>query len=952
MPLASEDLRFAPNGAEAGEGPAGSESDTDDSSSEDGEDLGSQHGESGEQPAHGALEVARVPQPPTTPAEKGSPQRSKQLVLRLKAALARRGSAAAKSSESTGGSFEVSPAGRDARRQSCGADAAAPAASMETATSSSSTTCAPASYSASPAARAAEWTARLQSQGDMREQLKACCRRIGTHIGPVVPALLDLPADEYLRLMDVILKEVEQLQQALAKTAYNMISSDWEELRDLRQLSEEVEDKMAQMTRMYLQEVAQTRDATRVQQPGLAVAMREIQRNVDYFEPLQYLRPEVRSTCLTILEEKIKAIFATDSSIQANVAELARFEDSYVKDKLVSYEKLNSKLRDEVRELRASAKKTDSSSEKLGWDLAKVEANAKQLTQDLEQANVVAAELRSENRSLRTKATKAVEEAAQAQSAAASINEFPVAAEEVSLEQVSASTRQASSMQALAKPAQVDASVQVDCAEPMFAHPPTPPHPPAPLPPPMRRLIPDKQRHIPDMQHFIPECTSLAVDQPGRGESVRCSGGGSDAGVDRDAGSGGSGCGSGAGSKETDEEIQALKTQLVQVEAKIKAVTAEKAAMECQLEELSADLDAARQELRASEEAHERMRKRLTAKMDELKSEQSRASRMLRAQGGSLCTEGVVAELEEQIRLRTDAQEALDQAAADLQAEKTKVRTLEEMLAKSRRAISKPGRSDKSAQLFEHNEMCKVIDQKARVQEQAAVHKAQLEDLIRENVVLEQSLEEMGKESHKMAALLRQHLPEHVQIESELSSVLAKMEVLAKSGGLFHLRLNKDARLREIAACTRASAARSDFEFGDLSAASDLAPVAPKKSMPDNSGMGMWPGSTRSQTSTGLGEGSSFDSPTVARTNTRTSIEPSFNEAGGVVTRIAGAQAPAQALPPVKVKRNKKVVSRTSTSLDIQEQCANLAVGSRGGFALLGGPASGPASARRTKTAL
>mmetsp|Transcript_137282 Transcript_137282/g.342256 ORF Transcript_137282/g.342256 Transcript_137282/m.342256 type:complete len:888 (+) Transcript_137282:146-2809(+) len=880
----ADEVRSAPDGSDS--------DDFGDDESDDG-DIGVQRDELGELPTSEGAEGQKSPQPPAAPPDSAPSARSKQLVARLKAALARRTSLAKESQASAS-----SNQGSEVRRQSCPGDITAGEVnfSCDKATASSS----------SPAALAAQWTARLQSQADIRDAMKSCCKRIATQFVPIAPGLLEISGEDYIRLTDSVFKEVEQLQQMLAKAAYKTISTDWEELQALRELANQVEDKMAHMTRTYLQEVAQTRDAMREQHPGLNVAIREVKRQVDYFEPLQYLRPEVRSTCLSILEEKIKAIFTIDSSLQANVTELARFEDSFIKDKLSAYEKMNSKLRDEVRELRANLRKTDSSSERLGWDLAKAHATSRRLTDESEQVTAVSEELREQNRVYRVQAQKATEAAAEARAAAA-------AAEKRAAAMVAAA--ESSLQEARAKPQQVDASIQADPSQATHL-------------PPYARSLP---RTAPEMFEVASDAEATA-----EAEEIKTEVGGS--GDSRET--------------EEEEELQALKARLARVTAqastqvKAKAtelatVTAEKATLEVKLADLSTRLDAACQELEVSAGVQDELRKQLKSKEEELEQQ-------LPGRSGMECPAGLAVQLEEQIRFRECLQKDFDRVSAGLKKEKAKTQSLEELLA-GRRATSNTSNPSRAVHLLEHNEMCKMIDQKARIQEQATVQKAQLDDLLQQNMVLQQSLEEMGKECTRMSDLLQKHLPTHGELPTELSSVLTKMEVMAESGALCHLRLNQDARMRGIAACTRANTVR-DLDLGEIDRAAELAPVSPpRRPLPvGTSGTG-WPSSTRSQMSAAPGDSSSVGAHVHARTNTQTSIEASFAEAGGVVPRIAGATAPAQQpLPPVKVKGGNKKTStpRTTTSLDVKEQCANLAVGSRGGFALVGGAAS----LRRTKT--
>jgi len=233
-----------------------------------------------------------------------------------------------------------------------------------------------------------DWMARLQSAEDVRTRQRDTCRQIVLLFESSVPQAT-LEAYDRIRLMDRIGAEIDGAMTYLAGQAFSVVSRDLDELVSLRKESVDNEDKIAKMNSTYLKEISMNRDRYRTSNNVVKEAVQHADQggaDIEFYEPLQFLSKEVRTTALNIVDEKLKAIFAVDPTLKqrTNSMELARFEDAVLHDRLASYEKMNANLRHEVRDARERLKSHELAKEKQDWELLEAKQEIKRLNLAME----------------------------------------------------------------------------------------------------------------------------------------------------------------------------------------------------------------------------------------------------------------------------------------------------------------------------------------------------------------------------------------------------------------------------------------------------------------------------------------------------------------------------------------------------------------------------------------
>lgn len=81
--------------------------------------------------------------------------------------------------------------------------------------------------------------------------------------------------------------------------------------------------------------------------------------------------------------------------------------------------------------------------------------------------------------------------------------------------------------------------------------------------------------------------------------------------------------------------------------------------------------------------------------------------------------------------------------------------------------------------------------------------KAQLQMLVKENQVMQLALDGLQHEIQVLTRQLRRYMPETEVASEDLEAILNKFDKVARNGGGAYVRLNKEARLREVAAEAR-----------------------------------------------------------------------------------------------------------------------------------------------------
>jgi len=79
------------------------------------------------------------------------------------------------------------------------------------------------------------------------------------------------------------------------------------------------------------------------------------------------------------------------------------------------------------------------------------------------------------------------------------------------------------------------------------------------------------------------------------------------------------------------------------------------------------------------------------------------------------------------------------------------------------------------------------------------IHKAQLDEVVRDNQVMTLALREMQQEVQELTRQLRKAMPESSAIPKDLQTIMENMETVVKDGGGGYIRMYKEAKLREVA---------------------------------------------------------------------------------------------------------------------------------------------------------
>ncbi|CAK0846986.1 unnamed protein product [Prorocentrum cordatum] len=235
---------------------------------------------------------------------------------------------------------------------------------------------------------AGEWAARLMctSASERRES----CVNLVSRLEAMLPSCI-LESLVKVKIADMLESEFEAKLQAISHQSFNLVKNDVAELKALRVEKEEFENRMMLMNSTYLREITSKRDLTRTDSCAVIEMLSKeghVGGDVQFYEPLQHLSDEVRQCVMSILDEKLKAIFEWSPEMKEKTSkfELAKFEDGLLRERLASYTVLNGQLREELRELRQRAKQAEIGSQRSEWEQQKAESQSSMLKRQLEAA--------------------------------------------------------------------------------------------------------------------------------------------------------------------------------------------------------------------------------------------------------------------------------------------------------------------------------------------------------------------------------------------------------------------------------------------------------------------------------------------------------------------------------------------------------------------------------------
>jgi len=786
-----------------------------------------------------------------------------------------------------------------------------------------------------------EWMARLQACEESKQRSKDASRQILWRVDEAGLDITKLGSYEKIALQNKILHEIDGLLSYHLKQAFDNVSADEEELATLRKSMCETEERISNMNRTYLKEITTQRDKFRASDHvvGQAIGKVEENGNVEFYEPLQYLSEDMRSTVLAILDEKIKAIFAVDANLKdrTNAIELAKFEDAVRNDRLRSYEKMNSLLRDENREFRHKLQKTQSSLEKHEWELHQ----AKKKVSELEVALTEATQKPESNDVEVQCEDEAVEEEPPA-SPAKSVASCPAspASPAKSGRSPLAVSRQSGAVKAAAPRKELDRydiGVQADMGG-------------------ERR--PSLIKRKSSFERFLMvEDTDLTLSASG---SPSASSGDNLVQLNQ-----------------ARRQVDAAKKSLQQRDLSLRRLESELRTAQQRVEELETELRT-QQDMQALQEAGpltpcssaskaeaeqsrrdiEQGAEKIKSLQEELETAQNEtqvarhqartlradleAARQENAKGekrrlelvkGNL-SEEASSELDEAIQNKNALFEELEQTKAAFSMVLSRNATLEMAVAalnpegEQKKEESKAGKRQFSnnshhSAAMDNDQVCNLVSQRGELREKVSIQKAQLSAIMQENTTLHLALQEMQQEVQHLTKQLRNAVPDIEVMNADLEAVLGRMDKVVRDGGGGYMRLHKEARLREIASETKA-ARRAEEATAEAAAASEAIRHSSASPKPRHAGEPR------------RGSGGGF----ALRNSKVEPLAPVSPPPAAQGPRRASATKTWASQTKDSPHGSKHIVQRAASTNVVAgktEQRGSIALGSKGGMAILGG---------------
>lgn len=809
-----------------------------------------------------------------------------------------------------------------------------------------------------------EWMARLQGSDDNKQRSKDACRQILWHVEDAGLHMTKLESHEKITLNNKVLHELDGLLSHHLRQAFDVVSADAEELASLRKTMCETEERISNMNRTYLKEISTHRNKFRTSMcQTVAEAIEQVEENnVEFYEPLQYLSTDTRSTVLAILDEKIKAIFAIDESFKqrTNAVELAKFEDAVRTDRLRSFEKMNSVLRNENRDFRQKLQKTQGNLEKHEWELHEMKKKNAEL-----EAALAEATFKPETNDIEVQCEPAVEERVSSPRQrhlilSPSSEPLPTPPTTPRL-CITKETGAVSSGTPKSLPKSCDVGVQAD----VEARRPS--------------LLKRKSSFEMLIKNDDPDLT-IDVSPP----SSRTSTFSGDLGAQL---------------TQARRQVETSKKSLHQRDAKVQRLETDLKTAQKKIEELETELQTI-QDLQALQEVSLAPMGRQTSGGDPMKRQTSGEPMWRQTSGEAVRIQDAAAEIrrlqEELETAQNETQVARHQARilrSDLEAvrkensegEKRRLEILKgnvseeinqeleeavqsknalfEELEQTKAAFSmvlsrnaslemavaalssegqdkppqdpKPrpppsGPSRQSAAL-ESDHISSLVSQRAQLREKNNVQKAQLQAIMQENTALHLALQEMQNEIQNLTKQLRNAMPDIEVMSADLEVVLGRMDKVVRDGGGAYMRLHKDARLREIALetknarCREEATAEAEVEAAKR-AEEAMPPICPSQ------------GRCASPRSGDMGHGKrSFGGGLSMRSSKVEPLAPVGPPPDKQGPRRATATKTWAAQTKDVHSGQKHFQRAASTNVaGTMEMCGSVAVGSKGGMAILG----------------
>jgi len=598
----------------------------------------------------------------------------------------------------------------------------------------------------------AEWMARLLSSEDVRSHQRDCLWHVVSIFEDSIPSTAARKALDTARLVEKASSEVDAVMRTMAKHAMDLVRADIEELQTLRAEHAEFQDKLVNLNQTYLKEVSANRNRNRkpIELTEGTKDMLNTQSVVEFYEPLQYVSKEMRSLVLTILDDKIRAIFARDPNVRelCNQLELARVEDAIMRDKLAELTKTNTKLREENNDLNKRLKQAHTKIQRQSWELGETQQKIWRLQQETESRDAWVQVTLIGDGVVSVEATN-----------------------DVGVQATPCSSRKGSHMHSRCTTGMMEEALAMlvdgTCADNSEDD------------------LSTNQRAEKTAAQGEAQVLQSDRDNPVKQlASVREE----LAAMRRDAAA------SQIEAVASAERVQAAESDAGNAKKQVVMLKREQSRLQHELDKANDSLQGMERRIQSlkqdAENAHV-----LAAQMERRRME------MVEACSKGLFSQELAADLETETKQRKVLEADVEDLKSALSTALSRNAALE--LALEANGGSSPAKPAPSTRSLESHPN---VEQQKHMREKVEIKRAQLQQVLNENSVLHLALQELQQDLQNMTKQLRTAMPSADDIVSpDLESVMIKMEKAVRQGAGAYLRLHKDAHLRSIALETRRS---------------------------------------------------------------------------------------------------------------------------------------------------
>lgn len=214
------------------------------------------------------------------------------------------------------------------------------------------------------ASTAGEWVNRLAALQEVGNEHAACAGRIWNVMKEIFPEVKTLDTIEQTKMKESILSELEMSRRLLEQHAQGLVGTDLAELRFIQSETKRANERLVRIDKLYAKELNALRS---ILDGDVKVAPRE-----DY-EPMMFLEPEERGCLLTLLEEKLQALFSEKPELELmiNQKEYIRLQELFKKERLSGLERQVANFTQKLEELTNQVTLLEAENEKLAKRHAK-----------------------------------------------------------------------------------------------------------------------------------------------------------------------------------------------------------------------------------------------------------------------------------------------------------------------------------------------------------------------------------------------------------------------------------------------------------------------------------------------------------------------------------------------------------------------------------------------------